>query len=124
MGVEGVVFSSAGVKVLSIYGVSEQSCPALQRVDTHTRLLDICCRYAAGREDGAVNHIYCATITHNPDNFGGLVAAAAVCSVLSHPGDNITAPFPSLAITISKGSHILSTISGQCFMTIEHNRGS
>ena len=112
MGEEGVVFSSAGVKVLSIYGVSEQSCPALQRVHTtHTRLLDICCRYAAGREDGAVNHIYCATITHNPDNFGGLVAAA-VCSVSSHPGDNITAP--SLAITISKGSHILSMISGQC----------
>ena len=121
MGEEGVVFSSAGVKVLSIYGVSEQSCPALQRLHTHTRLLDICCRYAAGREDGAVNHIYCATITHNPDNFGGLVAAA-VCSVLSHPGDSITAP--SLAITISKGSHILSTISGQCFITIQHNRGS
>ena len=36
MGEEGVVFSSAGVKVLSIYGVSEQSCPALQRVRTHT----------------------------------------------------------------------------------------
>ena len=91
MGEEGVVFSSAGVKVLSIYGVSEQSCPAPAE-GRHTRLLDICCRYAAGREDGAVNHIYCATITHNPDNFGGLVAAAAVCSVLSHTGDSIAAP--------------------------------
>ena len=43
MGEEGVVFSSAGVKVLSIYGVSEQSCPALQRLHTHDYLI-----FAAG----------------------------------------------------------------------------
>ena len=103
MGEEGVVFSSAGVKVLSIYGVSEQSCPALQRLHTtHTRLLDICCRYAAGREDGAVNHIYCATITHNPDNFGGLVAAA-VCSAVCCPTLGIASLPPPLQSQSAKG---------------------